>query len=110
MTKYRKYETLLLFSPELTGDEYQTLVDNLVAIIEREDGKNLIQDDWGMRDLAYPVQKMTRGRYLRLEYDSPGSLVKELERNIRITEGIFKFVTVKLADEVEGLEEAKEAA
>ena len=54
-----------------------------------------------MRDLAYPVQKQMRGFFVRLEYAAPGALVAELERNVRIADGIFKFVTVKLADSVE---------
>lgn len=42
-----------------------------------------------------------RGYYVRLVYQAPAELVAELERNVRITDGIFKFVTVKLAEEVE---------
>lgn len=97
----RKFETLLLLSPELTADARAAIIDGLKGVIEREGGKVLLEDAWGMRDLAYPVQKQMRGFYTRLEYAAPGALVTELERNIRIAEGIFKFLTVKLADEVE---------
>ncbi|MDL2266876.1 30S ribosomal protein S6 [Desulfovibrio sp. OttesenSCG-928-G15] len=95
----RQFETLLLLSPELSTDARTALVDGFKAIIEREGGKMLLEDVWGMRDLAYPVQKQMRGFYVRLEYAAPGALVKELERNIRIAEGVFKFITVKLAEE-----------
>ena len=97
----RKFETLLLLSPELAGDARNVLLDGLKGIIEREGGKMLLDDHWGMRDLAYPVKKQMRGYYVRLEFAAPGTLIAELERNIRISEGIFKFVTVKLADSVE---------
>ena len=97
----RKYETLLLFSPELSNEERSGIMENLTGIIERDGGKVLLVDEWGMRELAYPVQKVMRGMYVRLELAMPPLAVQELERNIRITEGIFKFVTVKLADEVE---------
>ena len=83
----RKMETLLLLSPEL-------------SVEEREKGAVLAVDHWGMRDLAYPVRKQMRGYYVRLEYAAPSTLVAELERIIRITDGIFKFITVRLADEV----------
>ncbi|HMM37222.1 MULTISPECIES: 30S ribosomal protein S6 [Desulfovibrio] len=92
------YETLVLLSPELAEENRKTLIDNLSAIVDREGGKVNVVDDWGIRTLAYPVQKQTRGYYVRLEYAGPGPLVAELERNIRITDGIFKFVTVRLAD------------
>ena len=97
----RKFETLLLLSPELAADAREALLASLTAVVEREKGKLLAADHWGMRDLAYPVQKQMRGYYVRLEYAAPGALVAELERNIRIADGIFKFTTVKLADQVE---------
>lgn len=104
----RKFETLLLLSPELSTDERTVILDGLKGVIEREGGKVLLEDLWGMRDLAYPVKKQMRGFYIRLEYAAPGALVTELERNIRIAEGVFKFLTVKLADDAEasGKEEA----
>lgn len=97
----RKFETLLLLSPELTVEGRDAVINALTAVIEREGGKMLALDPWGMRDLAYPVQKQMRGFYVRLEYAAPGTLIAELERNIRIADGIFKFTTVKLADEAE---------
>ena len=97
----RKFETLLLLSPELGGEAREELVTNLSGVIERVEGKVVEADHWGMRDLAYPVQKQMRGYYVRLEYVCPGAGVAELERIIRITDGIYKFVTVKLADELE---------
>ena len=104
----RKFETLLLLSPELVADAREALLANLTGIIEREQGQIVTVDHWGMRDLAYPVKKMMRGYYVRLEYTAPGAAVAELERNIRITDGIFKFVTVKLNDAAET--EPKEVA
>ncbi|MFK4764778.1 30S ribosomal protein S6 [Desulfobaculum sp. SPO524] len=102
----RKFETLLLLSPELSAEERQTVLDTLGAVVDREGGKMLTVDEWGMRDLAYAVNKKTRGYYVRLEYTAPGQLVAELERIIRITDGIYKFVTVRLADKVEAEENA----
>lgn len=98
----RKFETLLLLSPELSAENREGIVNALVAVVEREGGAMTEVDHWGMRDLAYPVRKLMRGYYVRLAYDAPAALVAELERNIRITDGIFKFVTVKLADEAAG--------
>lgn len=94
----RQFETLLLLSPELSSDAREAILNGLVAIIEREGGQMEEVDQWGMRDLAYPVHKLMRGFYVRLVYRAPSALVAELERNIRITDGIFKFLTVKLSD------------
>ena len=98
----RKFETLLLLSPELSADNREGIINALTAIIVREKGIMVEVDNWGMRDLAYPVRKLMRGYYVRLVYNAPAELIAELERIVRITDGIFKFVTVKLADEVAG--------
>ena len=97
----RKFETLLLLSPELGAEPREALITSFSAIIERMGGKVITVDNWGMRDLAYPVQKQMRGFYIRLEFGGPSTVVAELERIVRITEGVFKFVTIKLADKLE---------
>jgi small subunit ribosomal protein S6 len=89
---------MLLLSPELSVENRESLIAALTGVIEREGGIMVTVDNWGMRDLAYPVRKQMRGFYTRLEYQAPPALVAELERNIRISDGVFKFITVKLAD------------
>ncbi|MCF8039398.1 MAG: 30S ribosomal protein S6 [Desulfohalobiaceae bacterium] len=101
----RKFETLLLFSPDLTAENRQQILDVLEGLVRDNSGQMVEVDDWGMRDLAYPVKKHTRGRYVRLEYGLNGTLVSELERRIRITDGILKFITVRLADTFQPTEE-----
>lgn len=102
-----RYEELLLLSPELGTDECREIINNLSAVVEREGGSVLKIDDWGVKDTAYPVRKFNRGRYIRMEMSMPGKAVAELERNVRIADGVFKFITVKLADTpVETTEEA----
>ena len=96
----RKFETLLLLSPELTSDTREALIGNFIAVIERMGGKATV-DTWGMLDLAYPVRKQMRGFYVRLEYEAPADTVAELERNIRISDGVFKFMTIQLCETVE---------
>jgi len=102
----RKYETLLLLSPELAEENRQEILDTLSGVLDREAGKLLETDQWGMRELAYPVRKQTRGFYVRLEFVCQPKTVAEFERIIRITDGIWKFVTVQLDDSVAEAEEA----
>lgn len=106
----RRFETLLLFSPELSAENREGLLKGIIGVIEREGGKIIEIDQWGMRDLAYPVRKQMRGFYIRLVYEGPGSLVAELERNLRITEGIFKFLTVRLDEDSAKPEQNEEVA
>ena len=57
----RKFETLLLLSPELAAESREGLLATMVGVVEREQGKMVTTDHWGMRDLAYPVKKQMRG-------------------------------------------------
>ena len=97
----RKFETLLLLSPEMAADAREAALATLTEIIEKEGGSDIVADHWGMRDLAYPVRKQMRGYYVRLEYTAPAPCVAELERNIRFSEHIFKFLTVRLEETAE---------
>jgi small subunit ribosomal protein S6 len=97
----RKYETLVLLNPELPAESSQALIGGFTGIVERENGQILAVDDWGMKDLAYPVRKHMRGHYVRLEFIAQGDAVAELERNIRISDAVYKFITVQLDDNYE---------
>ena len=97
----RKFETLLLLTPELAADAREAALATFTEVIQKEGGSDIVADHWGMRDLAYPVRKQMRGYYVRLEYSAPAPSVAELERNIRFNEGIFKFLTVRLDENAE---------
>lgn len=101
----RKFETLILLSPELSADKREGVLASLKEVIERDGGAIEDVDQWGMRDLAYPVRKQMRGFYVRLVYTGPSELVAELERNIRIAaESIYKFLTVRLDEDAPAAE------
>ncbi|MBM4257325.1 MAG: 30S ribosomal protein S6 [Deltaproteobacteria bacterium] len=87
------YETLCIFHPELPETQVKELGGWMQKIVEGAKGTVLQIDEWGMRDLAHLIRKQRRGYYVRLEYDAPGAVVKELERNLRINENVLRFLT-----------------
>jgi len=95
----RHYETLILFSPDLNTEERQNILEEVSKVVRNESGEDPVLDDWGMRQLAYPVRKYSRGHYVRVEYPSDGGIIPEIERKLRIYEGVLKFMTVKVAEE-----------
>ena len=56
-------------------------------------------DEWGMRDLAYKIEKQGRGHYTLMRYSASGRAVEELERNLKLTDGILRYLTVRCEDE-----------
>ncbi len=89
------YETLFVVKPTLTDEETAAQIAKIKDIITKEGGELVATNDMGMRKLAYPVEKNDRGYYTVLFYKAEGSLIQELERNLKINEEVIKFLTVK---------------
>jgi small subunit ribosomal protein S6 len=64
-------------------------------VIEGQDGSVTDIDEWGARDLAYRIEKQARGYYTLIRYNASGRAVDELERNLRLTDGILRYLTVR---------------
>ena len=91
----RRYETLILLAPALeTLEAFKTKVE---GILETGGGQLVRFEDWGRRRLAYPVQKELYGHYLLYDYQGGPALAAELERNLKIDEKVFKYLTLVLA-------------
>ena len=90
----RPYETLIVLSPVL-GAESQTLIDKVQDVIRTRGGAVDASHDWGARKLAYPIQKQTDGRFFLLEYQAEGEAVAEVERTLRITDGVLRYISVQ---------------
>lgn len=96
----RKYETVIISDPDIQDQTRADLFDKIRNIITRENGILLDSDDWGSKKLAYEIKKKLRGFYTCLTYGGNGDLVKELERNLRLSDDVMKFMTILLSDNV----------
>ena len=107
----RRYETIFITDPELPDEDVTGLVDGLNAAITEGQGEPVKTEDWGRKKLAYAVRKHAEGRYVRLEYESTdGALINEVERRLRMTEQVLKFMTIRIDDDKKRLVwEAKQA-
>jgi small subunit ribosomal protein S6 len=90
----RPYETLVVLRTDL-GEEAAKLLTRFETVIASQGGTIDEKRDWGVRDLAYPIGKQKQGHYHLLEYQAEPQTVKELERNLRIVEGVLRFVSVQ---------------
>jgi len=89
----KRYETAILFDPELPEDARKEFLVKLTGIVAGFNGEVLKIDDWGNRKLAYPIRKKTNAFYTFLLYTGNRGVVEELERNIKISEGILRHLT-----------------
>jgi small subunit ribosomal protein S6 len=100
-----KYETLFIIKPNLSDDQVEAVVSRLQDRIGRTEGKVAAIDYWGLRRLAYPVlyrgERFRRGYYILLTYVGGGATVEEVERNIKIMDDSFRYLTVKLQSKVD---------
>jgi small subunit ribosomal protein S6 len=88
------YETLFIVHPE-KGPRLKEFIDKFKKVIEGQGGSLAQVDEWGLRDLAYRIDKQGKGIYTLLRYQSTGRAVEELERNLKLTDGILRYLTVR---------------
>lgn len=97
INRIRKWETLFILHPDRLEEKAQIL-ERLSQIIQNKEGGLLKVEEWGMRKLAYPIQKKKQGYYILVEFYGKADLPMELENFFRIDERILRFILVKLED------------
>jgi small subunit ribosomal protein S6 len=90
----RRYETLIVLHPELPEAQVRETIDRARRLIEQAGGHVHAMQEWGMRELAYPIRKLNRGCYVLAEYDATADIVRELERTLKIADEILRFISV----------------
>lgn len=103
----RKYETFVIIDPDISEEERNPVIERIKDLISKENGFLVMVDVWGMRKLAYEINKKPRGYYLRIDFCGAGPLVDEMERFFRIDDRVMKYMTVMLDREAD-LEKIKE--
>jgi small subunit ribosomal protein S6 len=89
------YETLTVLHPDLGEAGAKEQLEKLRAILESGGAEIKKTDEWGLRELAYPIQKQHRGIYVLIEYKSEPRTVWELERQLKLSDQILRFVSVR---------------
>lgn len=109
----RRYETIVIIDPDLSDDDRTAVLTRIQEIIPQQEGIFLQEDLWGIKKLAYDINKKPRGYYARIDYCGTGKVVDELERFFRIDDRIMKYLTVQLDSDADAeqikaqIEEAK---
>ena len=92
----RMYETIYIVKPDLADEENKALTTRINEVIANMNGEVRKLEDWGVRKLAYPIDKITRGRYMYLRSDGDAALIAELERRLRLDERVIRYQSVRI--------------
>jgi len=93
----RDYELVLIISPEVPGDKFDTVIDNVSQFITGKGGIISDVEQWGKRRLAYPIKHFEEGSYVLSRFKLKPTLSKELEANLQISEEILRHLLIKLS-------------
>lgn|SRR5512139_398505 len=96
------YEHVFLARQDLAQAQVDALAETATRIIEDNGGKVVKTETWGLRSLAYRIQKNRKAHYVMLEIDAPAPLVAELERQTQINEDVVRYMTVRVDAHEEG--------
>jgi small subunit ribosomal protein S6 len=99
--RLREYETIFLVKPDLTDDNVDKLKERVRGIVTREGGKVLRFTVMGKKKTMFPVAKQPRAIYVHASFLGGTGLVKEIERNLRNIDEVTRYISVKIADEVD---------
>ncbi len=89
----KQYETVFIATPVLSEDQIKEAVDKYRDFITSEGGEIVYEEDWGLRKLAYPIQKKTTGFYHLFEFKADSLFIEKLETQYRRDERIIRFLT-----------------
>ncbi len=103
----RKYEVMFILRPDIVAEEADKLIAGFEATINKGNGKLVSNEKLGNRKLAYTVRKFNEGNYNLMTVEASGDLVAELERRLRVTEPVIKFITVRMDEEEKRINKIK---
>jgi small subunit ribosomal protein S6 len=103
----RVYEILFIADPNLGEPEVDALTALVQGYIEKEGARIQKVEKWGKKRLAYLVRRHREGSYVLIVAEGKADMVKEVERRIRVTDGVIKFITVRVDEELRKAERRK---
>ena len=91
-----RYETVFILTPVLSEDQTKEAVTKFKDLLKKGRGKIRHEESWGMRKLAYPIQKKSSGFYHLIEFESDAEFIAKLETEYRRDERVIRFLTVAM--------------
>ncbi len=96
------YETVFIARQDLSDAQVKSLTEACEKIIKDGEGKVAKVENWGLRTLAYKINKNRKGHYVLIESDTPAPAIIEMERTLRLNEDVLRYMTIKLDEATSG--------
>ena len=96
------YEHVFISRQDLSNAQAEGLVEHFSAVLSDNDGKVVDQEYWGLKTMAYKINKNRKGHYAFLKSDAPSSAVQEMERLMRLHEDVMRVMTIRVDEHEEG--------
>ena len=90
------YESVIICRQDITKNQLDVIISDLKKIIENEKGKILAEEYWGLKNLAYEINKNKKAHYNMLIIETLPDKIEEFERKLRLHEDIIRFMTIKI--------------
>ena len=90
------YESVIIGRQDLTPGQFETLLEKFIEVIQSFKGEIKKRENWGIRNLAYKINKNRKGHYMLLNIDGPPEAIQEYERLMRLDEDVIRFLTIKI--------------
>ena len=97
----REYEAIIIVKPDLPEAELTKMVGRWESIIGTEGGQIIKKDSWGVRKLAYPIRKVTRGSFFVYDVATSQTNIRELDRVLKLDENVLRSLAIKLGENVD---------
>lgn len=101
VSSLRRYETVLILRPDLGESIQKESIRRFENIVRTSGGEIIETDEWGFRDLAYHIKGERRGLYVRLDYGGNGATMNEIERNLKLSDSVLRYLSVLVERDVD---------
>jgi small subunit ribosomal protein S6 len=91
-----QYETVFILTPVLSADQMKETVEKFKKLLTDNGSEILNEENWGLKKLAYPIEKKSTGFYVMIEFKADPTMMKKLETEYRRDERVIRYITVKL--------------
>ncbi len=96
------YECVFIARQDISSAQVEGLVEDFTKIVDAQGGKVTKNEYWGLRTMAYRIKKNRKGHYVLLNIDGPSQAVSEMERNMRISDDVLRYLTLNVKELEEG--------